>query len=124
MLIEFVLFYKNNSQNRKRSCPFRCKNKALLACLYHLILLCQWDRAVTPLSLSHYLHAFACLFAPNKGSLGMKEAFFISNFMGYDCNVVSNVLVVKKISKLVRASRILAEEVVSMLKCAVFLLKT
>lgn len=54
----------------------------------------------------------------------MKEAIFISNFMGYDCNVDPNVLVVKKISKLVHASRILAEEVVSMLKCAVFLLKT
>lgn len=124
MLIKFVLFYKNNSQNRKISCLFRCKNKALFACLYHLILLCQWDRTVTPLSLQCYLHAFASLFALNKGSFGMKEAFFIRKFMGYDCNVVSNVLVVKKISKLVRISRILAEEVVSMLKCAVFLLKT
>ena len=67
---------------------------SLIHIFYHLLVLCQWDRAVTPLSLSHYLHAFACLFAPNKGSLGMKEAIFISNFMGYDCNVVSNVLAV------------------------------
>lgn len=124
MLIGFVLFYKNNSQNRKTSYLFWCKNKVFSAYLYLFVVLCQWDRAVTPLSLSHYLHAFACLFALNKGSFGMKEAFFIRNFMGYDCNVVPNVLVVKKISKLVRISRILAEEVVSMLKCAVFLLKT
>lgn len=82
MLIEFVLFYKNNFQNRKRSCPFRCKNKALLVCLYHLILLCQWDRTVTPLSLQCYLHAFACLFALNKGSFDMKEAFFYMQFYG------------------------------------------
>lgn len=123
MLIGFVLFYKNNSQNRKTSYLFWCKNKVFSAYLYLFVVLCQWN-AVIALSLSLYLHAFACLFAPNNGSLGMKETFFISNFTEYDYDVASNVLVVRKISKCVRASRILAEDVVSMLKCAVFLLKT
>lgn len=80
MLIRFVLFYKNNSRNRRAGSLFCRKNKAFFD-------LCQYLCRVMSMRLSGYLIEFAvptscfrALVSPQNGGSGMKKVVFRGSF--------------------------------------------